>query len=193
MAKKVLVILGHPSKHSFNNALADAYAEGAKKAGAEIKRLDIPKLKFDPILHEGYSKIQKLEPDLVKAQKLIRWAEHIVWVFPTWWASMPALLKGFIDRIFIPGFAFNFKKGSYSWERHLKGRSAHLIVTMGSPVLYYKFYLFSPGVRMLGKGTLEFCGVKPVRKTLIDGIRKLSEEEVEKYCAMVRKKGEKLL
>ena len=193
MAKKVLVILGHPSKQSFNNALAEAYAEGAKKAGAEVQKLAISDLKFDPILHDGYNRIQELEPDLKKAQELIRWAEHIVWVYPTWWASMPALMKGFIDRIFLPGFAFNFRKGSPLWDKHLKGRTSHLIVTMGGPPLYYRFALFSPGIRMMDKGTLGFCGIKVKCRTIIGRIRKLPREKVDEYCAIIRKKGEKLL
>ena len=193
MGKKILVILGHSSNDSFNNTLADAYIEGAKSSGAEVQKLSIPDLKFDPILHEGYNKIQKLEPDLVKAQEMIKWAEHMVWVYPTWWGSMPALLKGFIDRVFLPGYAFNFRKDSPLWDKHLKGRTAHLIVTMGGPPLYYKFAMFSPGIRMMGKGTLEFCGIKVKKKTIIGNIRKLSQEQVDKYSVIVRKKGERLL
>jgi putative NADPH-quinone reductase len=102
--KKILVIQGHPRSESLCGSIAREYAAAAQQGGAQVDLLDLSQLKFDPILREGYKAEQALEPDLVRAQQLIRAADHLVFVFPSWWASMPALLKGFLDRVFSAGF-----------------------------------------------------------------------------------------
>jgi NAD(P)H dehydrogenase (quinone) len=110
--KKVLIIMGHPNKDSFGNSLADVYERGAINANAEIRRINLADLSFDPILHQGYKEIQTFEPDLQKAQQDILWAEHLVFVYPIWWGNLPALVKGFVDRVFLPGFAFKYRPNS---------------------------------------------------------------------------------
>lgn len=110
MSKRVLVILGHPSAHSFCSALTDCYVASATRAGHEVRVLRLGALRFDPVLHEGYRQVQPLEPDLLNAQADITWAEHLVLVFPIWWGGVPALLKGFLDRVLLPGFAFKYQK-----------------------------------------------------------------------------------
>ena len=98
MKKKILIIDGHPGENSFCAAIADAYAKGAQSPEIEVEVLSLRNLKFDLNLRHGYRKIQELESDLVEAQKKIKWCEHLVVIYPIWWGSMPALLKGFLDR-----------------------------------------------------------------------------------------------
>ncbi len=175
MAKKVLVILGHPKKQSYNGALADAYATGAEKAGADVRRIYLGDLDFDPVLRHGYHQIQELENDLKIAQDNISWAEHLVFVYPVWWGAMPALLKGFIDRIFLPGFAFKYIDQNKTPEQYLKGRSAHLIITMDGPAWYYNWIMGAPGDKMMKKAVLNFSGTSPVRITRIGSLISYSE------------------
>lgn len=171
MSKKVLILLGHPSSLSFCDALAEAYGKAARAAGHEVRLLRLGALQFDPILHEGYHQIQALEPDLLEAQAAIRWAEHLSFVFPIWWGSVPALLKGFLDRVLLPGFAFRFQPGLALPVQLLQGRSAHLLVTMDTPPWYFRWIYRMPGIHQMQKTTLEFCGIKPV-KTLCLGVIK---------------------
>jgi len=112
MKVNILVILGHPDTNSFCGSLTKAYIDSAKASGSEVRELQLGKLEFDPILWNGYNKIQELEPDLAKAQELILWSNHIVFVYPNWWGAMPALMKGFFDRVFLPGFAFKYRENS---------------------------------------------------------------------------------
>lgn len=154
--KKILLIIGHPRKESLCGALADKYVSGAEKAGHTIETIHLGGLEFDPILWGGYEGSQPLEPDLVKAQQQITWADHLVFVYPTWWGALPALLKGFIDRVFLPGFAFKYREGSVRWDRLLTGKSAHLIVTMDSPPWYYRWISRMPGHNQMKKTILEF-------------------------------------
>jgi len=106
MGKRILVILGHPSSNSFCAALAERYAQSALRAGHEVRQLFLGRMDFDPVLREGYQQVQPLEADLRQAQADILWAEHLTLVYPIWWGGIPALLKGFFDRVFLPGFAF---------------------------------------------------------------------------------------
>jgi putative NADPH-quinone reductase len=97
------------------------------------------------------------------AQSDILWAEHLTLVYPIWWGGIPALLKGFFDRVFLPGFAFKYRKGKAFPDKLLKGRTAHLLVTMDTPPWYYRWFYRMPGLHQVRKTTLEFCGIKPLR------------------------------
>ncbi len=189
--KKILIILGNPVKDSFGGALAQAYIKGAKSAGADVREIYLGELDFDPILHKGYKEIQELEPGLIKAREDIKWAEHIVFVYPTWWGTMPALLKGFFDRVFLSGFAFKFT-GKYSWEKLLKGRSARLLVTMDAPPLFYKLFLGAPGIKTIKRAILLMSGVSPVKVTMFGSVKNSSEAKRKKWLEKAEKLGEKL-
>ena len=137
--KKILIINGHPDKESFCFSLAKRYKAGALSSGADCKLVNLIDLVFNPILTHGYRLVSELEPDLIKIQQEIKEADHLVFVYPTWWGTYPALLKGFIDRIFLPEFAFKYHKDSPFWDKLLKGKTARLIVTMDAPKWYYWF------------------------------------------------------
>lgn len=169
--KKILIINGHPDRESYCHALADAYKKGALASGAEVKEIVLADLQFDPILHFGYRKRTELEPDLIEAWEKIKWAEHLVWVYPVWWGSVPALLKGFIDRVFLPGFGFKKRENSLLWDPLLKGRSARIISTLDQPVWFYWLVNRRPSHWAMKRLTLNFCGIKPVRCTTIGPIR----------------------
>lgn len=183
MGKRILVILGHPRSDSFCGALVTSYVEGAKAAGKEVQFIFLGNLSFDPVLHNGYAANQELEPDLVSAQAAITRAQHIVLVYPIWWGAMPALLKGFFERIFLPGFAFHYREGSHLWERLLSGRSAHLLVTMDTPPWFYRWVYRMPGHNQMKRNILEFSGIKPVTISSFGPIKGSSPERREKWLA----------
>lgn len=168
MNKRVLVVLGHPSNQSFSAALSSAYVASARTAGHDVQVLELGALDFDPVLRDGYQHVQPLEPDLQHAQSLIRWAEHLVFVFPIWWGGVPALMKGFFDRVLLPGFAFKYRSDSAFPEQLLKGRSADLLVCMDTPPWYYRWVYRMPGLEQMRRTTLGFCGIRP-QKTLTFG------------------------
>ena len=190
MFKKILVILGHPDKDSFNGELARSYAKGAVSVGHEVKMLELGEIKFDPILHKGYKTIQPLEDDLLKAQEDIKWADHLVVVFPDWWGSFPAILKGFVDRIFLPGFAYKYT-GIGLWKKLLKPKTARIITTMDGPSFFYVFILFSAGIRIIKKGVLEFSGVSPVKTNIFSNLKKSPTKRIQNILQKVEKLGKK--
>ncbi len=169
--KKILIINGHPDKESFNFALAKSYRDGAKNTNAEIKEINIATLNFNPNLAFGYRKRTELEPDLLTAQDKLKWADHLVWVYPVWWGSVPAIMKGFLDRVLLPGFAFNKRKDSLWWDKCFTGKTARIICTLDQPAWYYRLIYRCPSHNAMKKGTLNFIGVKKVGITSIGPIR----------------------
>jgi putative NADPH-quinone reductase len=181
MKKSILVINGHPNPKSLCQSLSDQYAKASLDAGFKTQQVNLHELKFNPNLNTGYKSNQDMEPDLIRCQHLIQEANHLVFVFPSWWASLPAILKGFIDRVFLPGFSFQYQEKSPFPKQLLKGKSARLIITMDAPKWYYLWINGAPGVKIMKKGTLEFCGVSPVKVTIFDHIRKSKPETIESY------------
>lgn len=188
----VLVILGHPRVDSFCGALAEAFCEGARAAGVQPRRLDLATLDFDPQLRAPSPNDQPLEEDLRQARELILWADHLVFVYPTWWGSAPALLKGFLDRLLAPGFAFRTCEGGTGYQGLLQGRSAQLITTMDTPPLVHRLLYRQPGRNALARATLGFCGIRPVRSLVFGPVRQADEAQREAWLARAARQGRKL-
>jgi NAD(P)H dehydrogenase (quinone) len=184
----ILLILGHPNQASLCNALLEQYAEGASQNQANVQILRLGNLDFNPI-SQGYAKPLPLEPDLIKAQEQIAWADHLVFVYPTWWGSTPALLQGFIDRTFLPGFAFKYKKDSIWWDRLLTGKTARIITTMDGTGWWHYLIHFAPGINSLKRAVLHFCGVKTVKTTIFGQVRTSSLEKRQKWLEEIKNLG----
>ena len=159
---RCLLILAHPRRDSLCGALFDACADGARQAGVECRELVLGEMHFDPDVYAVSPEQQPLEPDLQRAQQDLQWAEHLVFVYPTWWGTFPALLKGFLDRVLTPGFAFRHVTHD-RWDKLLSGRTADLITTMDTPPLIYRFIYRAPGQQALARATLGYCGIRSAR------------------------------
>lgn len=187
--KKILIINGHPNAESFNFGIAESYLKGAINSGATVETITIANLNFNPNLKFGYQKRTDLEPDLLESWEKIKRADHLVWIHPVWWGGLPAITKGFIDRLFLPGMAFQYRENSVWWDKLLKGKTAHIITTLDQPSWYYKLFFGRPSVNQLKKSTLEFCGVKPVKVSYIGIIKGSNEEQRKKWLEKVYKFG----
>ena len=187
--KKILIINGHPNAESFNFGLAESYYKGAIASGTQVETITIAELKFNPNLQFGYQKRTELEPDLLESWEKIKRADHLVWVHPVWWGGLPAITKGFIDRLFLPGMTFQYRENSVWWDKLLKGKTAHIITTLDQPDWYYRLFFGRPSVNQLKKSTLEFCGVKPVKVTYIGIIKTADTIQREKWLEKMYKFG----
>lgn len=183
--KKILIINGHPNAESFNFGIGESYQKGAIASGATVETITIANLNFNPNLQFGYQKRTDLEPDLLESWEKIKRADHLVWIHPVWWGGLPAITKGFIDRLFLPGMAFQYRENSVWWDKLLKGKTAHIITTLDQPSWYYRFFFGRPSVNQLKKSTLEFCGVKPVKVSYIGIIKGSKEEQRKKWLNKV--------
>lgn len=190
MSKKIAIIQGHPDPivRHFGHALGDAYARGAVVAGHEVKRIEIAQLNF-PLLTSQADWTESRPPaGLREAQAAIGWADHLVLIFPLWLGTMPAVLKGFLEQVLRPGFALIYQGHRFP-QKGLGGKSARVVVTMGLPAFWYRWYFRAHGVRGLERSILGFCGVKPVRETLIGLVETKDGAAREKWLAKLEALG----
>jgi NAD(P)H dehydrogenase (quinone) len=185
MPQNITVVLGHPKSDSYCGALASSYVDAAQAAGHAVKLFKVGDMAFDPTLHNGYDQTQALEPSLKEIQEAISWAQHLVFVYPVWWGSMPSLLKGLLDRMLLPGYAFKYRKDSKRVEKLLPGRSAHVIMTMDTPPWYYRLVYRRPAYWQMRKTILEFCGIAPVQFTSFGPIAQSTTASREKWLQQV--------
>jgi 1,4-dihydroxy-2-naphthoate octaprenyltransferase len=188
---KVLVILAHPRRDSFCGALADAYTKGAQESRSEVVFIHLAMLQFDLNVTIAEPQDQKEEEDITKAKQLIKWADHLVFVYPIWWGMMPALLKGFLDRVFVPGFAF-YEVVQDDYKKLLINKTAQLIITMDTPLAIYKLFIGAPGTKAMKIATLQFCGISPVRTLHFSGVKHSTAVERENWLEQSYAAGLKL-
>ena len=187
-ARKIFLLVGHSCLDGFTGELANAYERAARGGGHELKRLNLGELQFDPILHKGYSEIQPLEPDLVAVQENIRWADHVVILYPNWWTSMPALLKGLFDRIWLPGFAFHFNKETHDVVELLKGKTARVIVVDGAHSPFMTRLKYGDYTNEISRGILGFAGMS-VHVTTMGPCEHPDPRQHDAWVAQVRGLG----
>ncbi len=190
--KKILIINGHPDKESFNWALTDSYKKGAIMAEAEVEIINLIELDFDLVLKYGYRIPHPLEPDLETAVEKMKWADHLVWIFPMWWYGTPALLKAFIDRTFLPGITFKYQKGKLFPNKLLTGKTARIILTADTVSWYNSLIMKNPAINQFKKGVLEFCGIKPVKVTYLAPVKSSTLERRKKWLLKINQLGEQL-
>jgi len=191
MGKRILIIQGHPdaSAPHFCHTLAQAYREGAEVAGHEVQTVDVAQLSF-PLLRSQQEWEHGALPESLKgAQQRIAWCEHLVMFFPLWMGDLPALLKGFLEQVARPGFAFKAEGNNPLKHKALTGRSARVVVTMGMPALVYRYYFQAHSIKSLERNVLGMVGIAPVRETLIGMMGSLDEGQRLKSLDKLRKLG----
>ncbi|WP_276254588.1 NAD(P)H-dependent oxidoreductase [Halomontanus rarus] len=190
----VLIVLGHPRTESLCGGLARAYRDGALEAGVDAELLALADLEFDPDVRTRSPTDQHLEDDLVDARECIRRADHLVFVYPNWWGTMPALLKGFFDRVFTPGFAFaEYDEGEGAGhEELLDDKTAELIVTMDMPPWVYRWIYRRPGTNAVKRATLGYAGVRTTRTTALGPVEESTPDEREAWLEEATRLGRSL-
>ncbi len=184
-----LLITAHPDPESFNTALGLAWAHGAREAGLEVEHVDVHSLDFDPLLRVAFRSDQPLEPDLVRVRDAIARAAHITIATPVWWGSLPAGLKGLIDRVLLPGWAFAYDE-NHRPVQGLVGRSGRVMVTMDAPVWYDTLRYFASSRRQLTTATMAFCGMKPVNSRAFGSVGTSTAEQRERMLVAARGDGQ---
>lgn len=171
MKKRLLVLDGHPDADParFVHALAKRYSDGAEQGGHEVRTIKVAELGFPLVASRADWESGDLPPDIRHAQDAIAWADHLTILYPLWLGDMPALLKGFLEQVMRPGFAFVAREGKLP-EKRLKPRTARLVVTMGMPALFYRAYYGAHSVKSFERNILRFVGIRPFAHVLIGNV-----------------------
>ena len=186
---KIFIWVGHPRATSLSHGMADAYEEGAREQGADIRRMHLRDMSFDPDLEEGYHSRKELEDCLLEWRENILWADHLCWAYPVWWGSMPAKMKGVIDRAFLPRFAMDYPEGKLLPVPLLTGRSADLLLTSDAPAWYDQIVNNRPAKAQAKNTVLKFAGVKPTKTLQVGTVKTASPEKIEKWIRQARQRG----
>lgn len=201
MAKKIFIWVAHPKANSLCSGIADAYAAGAIRNGADIRRVDLSDMAFD-LNFEGYDDPYAdnadaaigtsgggLEPDLLQWQANMRWADHVMIVHPYWWGAMPTKAKAVLDRALTPGFGFKYHQKGVKWDRLLEGKTADAIITSDTPPLLDTLLYRSPGRRVLKNQVLDFCGIKSKNVLQFGSVKMASERKIGRWISKAEKLG----
>lgn len=194
MSRRILIVVGHPdpSPDRLCRGLAKAYGEGAEKAGHAVRRVDLAALDFPMLRTMQEFEHGAVPAGLGEAADAIVWAEHIVFVFPLWLGTMPALLKAFLEQVMRPGTAFAYPdKGGGFTRTLLRGRSARVVVTMGMPAVLYRLWLLGHGLAGMRRNILHFVGISPVRETLFGMVAGANDATRAKWIRQMRGLGER--
>ncbi|MFW6230411.1 MAG: NAD(P)H-dependent oxidoreductase [Nanoarchaeota archaeon] len=186
---ETLVVYAHPKTPGHNATILGNVKKKLEALDKDYEVLDLYEMKYDPVLHEKehYTAGNRNVSDQnKKIQNKIKDATHLIFIYPLWWDSMPAILKGFFDRVFVSGFSFNFGPHGIPIQ-HLKGKRAVTFVTQGGPALYYNCILKNRGPKIVAKDTLAFCGIKTKFYTISQAAKALDEKKKKTIRKKVRK------
>lgn len=168
MAKQIAIVLGHPDPkgNHFGHAPMQAYANGARAAGHEVRWIDVANMDFALLRSKAEHESGTAPPAIQQAQQTITWADHLVICYPLWLGAMPALVKGFLEQALRPGVAYRIGPGRMP-KKLLTGKSARIVITRGMPAFAFRWYFGAHSLKTLKRSILGFCGIGPITQSLI--------------------------
>ena len=184
----ILIITAHPKEASLDGEILKRIQANLPKSH-NIKLLNLYQEDFDPVLRYEQRRDMKDDPSTENYRQLITWADQLIFIFPIWWGGMPAILKGFIDRVFAAGFAYSYK--GITPVAHLKGKKAWIITTHDTPAIFAKLFVQDYG-RILKKQVLGMCGIKPTKLTSIPYVRGTSDSKIKKQLDKISQLAQKI-
>lgn len=189
MPARIFLWVGHPRATSLSHGMADAYQRGAEANGAEVRRMNLSDMVFDPDLTEGYHARKTLEPCLEAWRENLLWANHVCWAYPQWWGGMPAKMKGVIDRSFLPGFAMKYHEKDPFWDRLLAGRRGDVLMTSDAPVWFDRLSNGRAAKLQVQKPVMRFVGIHPARILQVGPAKTAKEATLSKWMKRAERRG----
>ena len=176
---RLLFLHAHPVPESFNTVLCTAAVEAARAQGHDVRLIDLCAQGFNSVMsadeRRGYTEDVPLPADLVPQVEALRWAEGLILVYPTWWYAQPAILKGWIDRVWRPGIAFTLHDEGNRLRAGLTNiRMIGVITTFGSPWWFWTFLMGAPGRKIILRG-LRYC-TNPRTRTFWLGLHDMDNQ-----------------
>jgi NAD(P)H dehydrogenase (quinone) len=198
---KIVIVFNHPYPQSFCSAILNAVSAGIKRARHEIDLIHLDNDEFDPVMkakdleafakakHDPSCSIQLVDPKVIDYKRRLENADHLVFIFPIWWELMPAMTKGFIDKVIFPGITYEYQKkgiGMISKMKNLKGLT--IITTMNTPSFFYWLVFGNAIKRALMAGTFWKIGVKNRKWISLNRVKFVSEEKRKKWLVNIENK-----
>ena len=194
---KTLIVFNHPYDGSYCNAILESVQEGLKQGGHKCKLIHLDKDGFDPVMRGkdlmafvqagkvGEEALRMVDPAVMQYKKKLEWAEHLVMIFPIWWMSMPAMMKGFVDKVIFPSVAYNMDGGRLK-SRLLALRQVTVITTMNTPADVYREMFNNSVEGSLIKGTFNQIGIHDVRWISLNKVKQSGDEKRREWLDDLR-------
>lgn len=189
---KTLVVYCHPYEGSFCHAILESLEAGAQKSGKQLDVIDLYKDNFNPVMSGrdllGFVKHQAVDEQAIDYARRMKQADHLILVFPIWWELMPAMMKGFIDKVIFPGQTYEYTKSGLGMISSLPNlKSTTVITTMNTPKLMYKFVYGNAVKKALIKGTFKKGGFKNVKWKSFNMVKMSKPEKRVKWLDQISK------
>ena len=196
---KTLIVFYHPYEGSYCNAILNAVQEGLTKGEHPHKTINLERDAFDPVMHakdlkafvlyghSGDLTQSDVDPIVLHYKKKLEWAERIVMIFPIWWMTVPAIVKGFIDKVIFPGIAYSMEGGQMVSRLHSL-KQVTIITTMNTPSDVYRDRFNNSLEGSLVKGTFNQIGIHDVEWISLNMVKLSSQEEREVWLSEIERK-----
>lgn len=178
----VLIIYAHPNKKSYNYAVLEQVKRGLEDGKHVFNSIDLYEDNFNPVLvyNDKIKRSDLVENEEMKAyREMINQADHLIFIYPIWWFGMPAILKGFIDRVFVSGFAYTSEGGVP--KGLLQNKTAWVVYTIDSPSWFVKLFRRNVEWIIMREAILNYCGIKHVKRMMFAGVKNSSIKKRQKW------------
>ncbi|QZT38878.1 NAD(P)H-dependent oxidoreductase [Halosquirtibacter xylanolyticus] len=190
---RILLVFNHPYEGSYCNAILDAVTRGLLLGGHEVDLIHLDKDKFNPVLTsqdlKAFRDKQAIDPMVLNYKTKLKKADHVIFIFPIWWELMPAMMKGFVDKVIFPGVAYDYTNSNNTKMKPLlmKLKGITLITTMNTPRILYHLFLGNAIKKALLRGTFWKIGYKNLKWISFNMVKQTSNENREKWLRKIEK------
>lgn len=190
-----LILFAHPKTESFNRAILQTLASTLEEKGDSVIVRDLYALDFAPVLtQEDMEALRKGQTpeDIAQEQHYITQADTLIFVYPLWWTGLPAILKGYVDRVFSYGFAYRYNQAG-EIEGLLKGKKGFLVTTHGTPNAHYDSTGMTQALKeTTDSGIFNFCGITEVNHLFFGAVPSVDDKARHEMLAKVRESTKEL-
>ncbi|MFA5561917.1 MAG: NAD(P)H-dependent oxidoreductase [Eubacteriales bacterium] len=188
---KTVIVYNHPYEGSFNRAILDAVRAGLLQGGDTVDVIDLDAEKFNPVMTAAdlsdFVRKKPTDPQVLGYGRRLSDVDRLVLIFPTWWSLMPALTKGFIDKVMFPGLAYEYG-ATHMTPLLLNLRQVTVITTMNMPRVVYGCLFGNPLRHALVKGTFKMMGYKNTKLIRLHRVKDVSPERRRRWLAKLEKR-----
>ncbi len=186
---KVAIVFNHPYEGSYCNAILESVKSGLQTANHEIDIIHLDKEGFNPVMTaqdlKAFRDKEPVDTKVIEYKNRLEQANHLVFIFPIWWELMPALMKGFIDKVIFPGVAYDYVNGSNTRMKPLMTniKGVTVITTMNTPRVLYRLVFGNAVHKALMRGTFWKLGYKNRKWISYNMVKQVSHEKRKSWLS----------
>lgn len=195
---KVVIIFNHPYEGSYCNQILESVTRGLRKANHLVDIINLDKEQFNPVMTaqdlKAFIGKAPVDAQVMEYKERIEQAEHIIFIFPIWWELMPAMTKGFIDKVIFPGVAYKYANASNTRMKPLwtRVKGVTMITTMNTPKIMYKIIFGNAIKKAVMTGTFWKIGYKNRKWISLNMVKMVSEDKRKKWLTKIEDRFYKL-